>query len=296
MSVRCELLILILVLILGGQVHTGTISGGHEAVPHSRPYMALVLGHKQNGEPKYCGGFLLNEDFVMTTATCQEKSHTVILGLHDIHNSPGNQTISVQQAFPHKDYNATSYENDIILLKLSTKAQINKNVRPIALADRDDGNLPKRCIVSGWGKSNINTHYMSPKLMEVNVTLIDYKLCTMDNFYCSEGETGPAEGDAGGPLVCEDGKAFGVMSSSHKSHSGHPKMHRYAKIFKHQRWITSIMTDVVESSTNLGVSGSIPSSSGLLAEVSLDKTPKPHSSADLYCLAVVKPQSPKGDQ
>ncbi|XP_026202056.1 granzyme E-like [Anabas testudineus] len=118
MSVCCKLVTLTLVLILGGQVHTGTISGGHEAVPHSRPYMALVLGHKQNGEPKYCGGFLLNEDFVMTTATCQEKSHTVILGLHDIHNSPGNQTISVQQAFPHKDYNATSYENDIILLKV----------------------------------------------------------------------------------------------------------------------------------------------------------------------------------
>uniref|UniRef100_A0A3Q3RBV2 Peptidase S1 domain-containing protein n=1 Tax=Monopterus albus TaxID=43700 RepID=A0A3Q3RBV2_MONAL len=54
--------------------HTAKIIGGHEAVPHSRTYMALLECHTSNGEKKYCGGFLLNEDFVITAAHCQAKS------------------------------------------------------------------------------------------------------------------------------------------------------------------------------------------------------------------------------
>lgn len=66
-------------------------------------------------------------------------------------------------------------------------------MRPIALAGRGDASLPKPCVISGWGRIKKNTNYMSPVLMEVNVTLIDYKPCTLENFFCSQGETGPAE-------------------------------------------------------------------------------------------------------
>lgn len=45
-----------------------TILGGHEAVPHSRPYMVFLERHMSDGRKKYCAGFLLNEDFVMTAA------------------------------------------------------------------------------------------------------------------------------------------------------------------------------------------------------------------------------------
>lgn len=80
-----------------------------------------------------------------------------------------------------------------MFLKLSSKAQFNNNVRPIALADHDGGSLPKLCTTAGWGRTNKNTIYLSTKLMEVNVTLFDYKMCTIDDFYCSKGDTGPAE-------------------------------------------------------------------------------------------------------
>lgn len=51
-------------------VYAGKIIGGHEAVPHSRPYMVFLRGD-ENGSPRYCGGFLLNEDFVITAAHCK---------------------------------------------------------------------------------------------------------------------------------------------------------------------------------------------------------------------------------
>uniref|UniRef100_A0A3Q3QNN8 trypsin n=1 Tax=Monopterus albus TaxID=43700 RepID=A0A3Q3QNN8_MONAL len=236
MFIHCKLAILILVLSLDSQVHTGKIIGGHEAVPHSRPYMVLVKQHTTDGKPKYCGGFLLNEDFVMSAAHCQAKHIFVYIGAH---RSPieNIQPIPVDQTFPHKAFNATSYKNDIMLLKLSSKAHFNKNVRPIALGDHSG--LPKACIVSGWGRDN-TSEFMSVVLKEVNVTLIDDIRCSMENNYCSKGETGPAEGDSGGPLVCEDGKAYGVFAGFFKTKSD-LKTYVYTKIPDIKEWIESTM-------------------------------------------------------
>ncbi|XP_039668355.1 granzyme G-like isoform X1 [Perca fluviatilis] len=235
MSIHCELLILILTLTLDVQVHTGEIIGGQEAVPHSRPYMVLLERYMQDGKTKHCGGFLLNEDFVMTAAHCQASSYTVLLGVHNFYNSDGIQRISVVQTFPRKDYNETDLSNDIMLLKLSSKAKFSTNVRPIALAGQDDGSLPKSCIISGWGKTNKNIPNMSAVLMEANVTLIDSKQCPNTNVYCSEGETGPGKGDSGGPLVCEDRKVYGVVSSFYLN------KYVYAKIPDYRSWIDLIM-------------------------------------------------------
>ncbi|XP_051233210.1 granzyme G-like isoform X2 [Dicentrarchus labrax] len=237
MFIPCKLVILILALTLDGQVHTGENIGGREAVPHSRPYMVLLKRHMQDGKTLWCGGFLLNEDFVMTTAHCQARSYTVFLGVHNFRESNGVQRIRAEQAFPHKDYNSTSRENDIMLLKLSSKVDFSKNVKPIALADRDDDFLPESCSISGWGRTDRETQYMSLVLVEADVTLIVDEWCQRGNFYCSEGETGPSEGDSGGSLVCEDGKAYGVVSFTLKPNSGGPFIHGYTKIADRRRQI-----------------------------------------------------------
>ncbi|XP_071342784.1 granzyme B(G,H) [Trachinotus anak] len=242
-----NLVILILALTLGGQVHAGEIYGGHKAAPHSRPYMVLLERYMKDGSKEHCGGFLLNEDFVMTAAHCQAESYNILLGLHDVRNSEEIQRVSVKEAFPHKDYDENGFKNDMMLLKLKTKAQFNKNVRPIALAARDDGSLPKSCIISGWGRSEKYGVYMTPVLMEVNVTLIDNEKCVKDKLYCSEGETGPGKGDSGGALVCEDGKAYGVVSFNYKPASGGPVLHCYTKIPENKSWINLAMKTALKN-------------------------------------------------
>ncbi|XP_069006261.1 granzyme B(G,H)-like isoform X1 [Embiotoca jacksoni] len=266
MCLHCKLVILMLVLIPDGQgklraflilfdphngtniincfssVHAGKVIGGQEAKPHSRPYMVLLERHMQNGSTIHCGGFLLSDDFVMTAAHCHAKSFTVILGLHSIHDKNENvQTINVEQAFPHKDYNGTTYINDVMLLKLSSKPNITNNVRPIPLAGWGDGSLPKSCTIAGWGATTHEKNgYMSPQLMEVSVTLIKHDQCARANEYCSQGESGGGKGDSGGPLVCEDEKAYGVVSSNYLPDSGTPRINRYPKIPDHKSWIDSI--------------------------------------------------------
>ncbi|KAM4548905.1 granzyme G isoform 2-T2 [Odontesthes bonariensis] len=194
MSIHRRLAVAMLVLTLHGQVHAGGIFGGHEAVPHSRPYMVLLERYMSDGTTKYCGGFLLSEDFVMSAAHCEAKSFTVFLGLHNVHKMTNEvQHITVQQTFPHKDFNISAMTNDVMLLKLSSKAKVNNHVTPIALAGQDNGSLPKSCIVSGWGRTDRKNEMMSPKLMEVNITLIENENCARENAYCSVGETGPRQ-------------------------------------------------------------------------------------------------------
>ncbi|XP_026015857.1 granzyme G-like isoform X1 [Astatotilapia calliptera] len=228
MIIYYKLTLLTLVLSFHQQGHA--IIGGHEAVPHSRPYMVLLQMNSAGGQRAHCAGFLLNEDFVMTAAHCQAESYTALLGVHNVNSNSEIQRISVEQPFPHKNFNQTSLKNDVMLLKLSSKAKFSENVKPIPLASHDDGTLPKSCILSGWGRTDKNNKYMSPTLMETSITLIDNKKCAMENFYCSQGDTAPSVGDAGGPLVCEDGKAYGVISSAVTPHSGGPDIIGFTKI------------------------------------------------------------------
>ncbi|XP_069006263.1 granzyme G-like [Embiotoca jacksoni] len=239
MFLHCKLATLMLILTLDCRVHTGEIIGGHEAEAHSRPHMVLLERHMDGGHKTYCGGFLLNEEFVMTAAHCHAKSYQVILGLHNFNTKKDIQRVSVGRTFPHKGYNRSDFKDDIMLLQLSAKANINNNVKPIALADQGDDSLPKPCSVAGWGQTELNK-YLSHKLMEVSVALIDNKMCTERNMYCSEGKTGPGNGDSGGPLVCGDEKAYGVVAVNIIKER-QPTLYVYTKIPNNRDWIDCIM-------------------------------------------------------
>uniref|UniRef100_A0A672YWR1 trypsin n=1 Tax=Sphaeramia orbicularis TaxID=375764 RepID=A0A672YWR1_9TELE len=238
MLTHCDLVILV-VLALSGQGHTGKIYGGHEAAAHSRPYMVHLERMVENGKTVHCGGFLLREDFVMTAAHCNARSYTVLLGLHNYHNRQNAQKILVEKAFLHPDYDSMDYKHDLMLLKLSSNATFNNNVKSIDLADKEDSS-PESCITCGWGNFNCEKR-LSPTLREVNVTLLNSTSCKKDHSYCSDGPKGPGVGDSGGPLVCEKGKAYGVVSAAYVQTSGGLKVYHYAKIPDYRDWIDSIM-------------------------------------------------------
>lgn len=147
-------------------------------------------------------------------------------------------------------------------------------MKPIDLADHDNGSLPQNCFVSGWGKIEWTSNTVSVKLMEINVTLENDEQCAKSKSYCSFGSTGPGQvwilaprkqtnntphneyirsdhsilcvlkGDSGGPLVCEDGRAFGVVSS-YLEINGEAKF-RYTKIYDFKDWIESTMKKALQ--------------------------------------------------
>ncbi|XP_008405445.1 granzyme G [Poecilia reticulata] len=233
--------LMMVLLTLYNQGRTEKIIGGHEAEPHSRPYMAFIEKNLANNEPSYCDGFLLNEDFVMTAAHCQANNYTVYLGVDNTKSLENDkiQDRTVEKAFPHENYKKNEFIDDIMLLKLSSKVVVNNFVKPIALANHDDVTLPTSCIVSGWGQTHSNGR-ISDKLMETNVTLTENSICTELKLYCSNGTAGPGKGDSGGPLVCGHGTAYGVVSFMYQ-YSKDLSTVAYTKIPCYTDWITSTM-------------------------------------------------------
>ncbi|KAM9849361.1 mast cell protease 1A [Aulostomus maculatus] len=237
----CTLVIVILALTLNEQVYSGKIHGGQESAKHSRPYMVLLELRISNGDVNHCGGFLLNERFVMTAAHCQAENYTVFLGLHNVLHKKNIRNISVEQSFPHECYNRTGLQNDIMLLKLSSNVNFSNNVQPVNLAAEGDISAPLStvCTVCGWGETD--TFPYSFTLMEANVVITLNQHCAMEKSYCSVGDTGPAQGDSGGPLICKDGKAYGLVSATYEPFPGGAKIHHYTKIPYYRGWIDSII-------------------------------------------------------
>uniref|UniRef100_A0A8C3XT11 Peptidase S1 domain-containing protein n=1 Tax=Chelydra serpentina TaxID=8475 RepID=A0A8C3XT11_CHESE len=144
------------------------IVGGHEAKPHSRPYMAYL---QRTTLGDFCGGFLVAQDWVMTAAHCRGNL-TVTLGAHNIHKQEDSQQrFAVQSYHPHPDYKEHSKAHDILLLKLKGNAQLNKYVNVIHLPRANSNIAPgSQCSTAGWGR--IDHGKATSKLFETNRLLL----------------------------------------------------------------------------------------------------------------------------
>ncbi|KAJ8278844.1 hypothetical protein COCON_G00059100 [Conger conger] len=155
-----------------------SIVNGREAKPHSRPYMVSVQQNKRH----ICGGFLVSDSFVMTAAHCLTwgQNLTVLLGAHDISENQKSNRAEVKFYHIHPGFEADALENDIMLLQLKTAVKKTKEVQWIPLPKKDKDVKPKTvCSVAGWG-ANKTKGYASPRLLEVNVTVMNRKTCIKD--------------------------------------------------------------------------------------------------------------------
>ncbi|XP_022109262.1 mannan-binding lectin serine protease 1-like [Acanthaster planci] len=166
------------------------IVGGREAVRGSWPWQVLVKvyapSHDILGEQSFCGGSLLNEEWVLTAAHCVTGGNEdrprffgqrvptdaleIYLGIHDRwQNTQDTVYTTVLEIFKHPDYDPSTWDSDLALLHLNMSVQLSNYIRPICLPEqnkrpgRDDDSRVRirnvaegvdEGVVIGWGKQS----------------------------------------------------------------------------------------------------------------------------------------------
>ncbi|KAM9843848.1 polyserase-2 [Aulostomus maculatus] len=231
------------------------IVGGQPAPNGSWPWQASL----QDFGSHFCGGSLINREWVMTAAHCFQSPSTnglvVSLGRQTQEGfNPNEVSRGVSQIINHPQYNPETFDNDISLLKLSLPVEFNDYIRPVCLAASESTFFTGTdAWITGWGTIGSGVPLPSPgELMEVEVPVVGNRQCNCDygvgsitsNMICAglrEGGKDSCQGDSGGPMVVKSENVWvqcGIVSFG----EGCALPERpgvYTRVSKYQSWINS---------------------------------------------------------
>jgi secreted trypsin-like serine protease len=197
------------------------IIGGEEAVPGAWPWVAALIDSRYANAVNgwYCGGTLIQPDWVLTAAHCTysrgnipmlPSAIDVVLGRHRLSDANGER-IPVVEIIRHPNYNSATYNFDVALLRLSQPSSYES----LDLVPADDTILSAAGVISlvmGWGDTRINgTGSYSDVLRQVSLPIVSNQTCDSsyrgsitENMLCAgyvEGGKDACAGDSGGPLM-----------------------------------------------------------------------------------------------
>jgi len=236
----------------------GFIVGGRESRPGENPWQVSLL--RPSGS-HFCGGIIINEDWVLTAAHCVEYQSAsrvrVTVGEHDRSaiDNPSRTILGVSEIIEHEMYDVLAdFDADIALLKLSSKITFSEDVQPVCPPERNNDYVDNTCTVSGWGTLSSGGGFLPKVLQQVNLPIPTNADCQRsigvwyditDGMICAgnipENEKDSCQGDSGGPMVVRNSEerfeVVGIVSWGLGCANGTPGV--YARVSQYMDWIES---------------------------------------------------------
>ncbi|NWT75481.1 ACRO protein, partial [Prunella himalayana] len=117
------------------------IVGGTGAKPGAWPWMVSIQHPRLPGSKHWCGGSLINAEWVLTAAHCFDKFEktdilNVVIGATQLTQpGPGAQVRKIKKLLRHENYQRSDISNDIALLELNEPVQCSPYIQVVCVAD-----------------------------------------------------------------------------------------------------------------------------------------------------------------
>nr|XP_049692555.1 trypsin, alkaline B-like [Helicoverpa armigera] len=194
------------------------IGGSPTTIDQYPSIVALLYASNANVFLHHCGGTLLNNRSIMTSATCtygDPTSRWRVRTGSSFANSDGN-TYGFSAFIYHPNFNSRSMDSDIVILRTSANIPFSNVVQPGSIAGANY-NLGDNEVVwaAGFGWTGDQTSEHPDQLRHVQILSVNQGICRRrhaigglmiitDNMLCSGfldgGGRGICFGDFGGPL------------------------------------------------------------------------------------------------
>ncbi|KAK3919386.1 Transmembrane protease serine 13 [Frankliniella fusca] len=234
------------------------IVGGQDASRGEFPWQAaLLLDHLF-----FCGGTLINHEFVLTAAHCLMTRDTPVAGLRVLLGAldltaarePGGEERAVRRVLFHSHFQPFLLDHDIALLQLQRPVPLSSVIEPACLPGLQGmtgGPAPGLTAwVTGWGITSFPAGDPSAVLQRLAVETLPVEVCARQleeplgaGMVCAAPASvqGTCFGDSGGPLTLEQagrGYVVGVVSFGVTGCAALPHFPDvYTRVSQYLQWI-----------------------------------------------------------
>jgi len=168
----------------------------------------------------FCGGSLLNSNYVMSACHCNNLGTTVVAGTTDYRYPK----VSVRGSFQcHPSYNTRNNDYDYAILTLAEPINEDADIGYIQVANKEYA-AGTSAQITGWGLTNAANNAVPTQLQGATTVLVSLNDCARtwgsrnlsDRMQCAGGQgvNSGCMGDSGGPLAVQEGGTWYLVGNT----------------------------------------------------------------------------------